>query len=426
MLTDANIIATNISKGNYLFNPANRLRFDNELAAKSNEGGYRIIVFNSACNVVNDSNKTDIGKTYLIPEVINTLTKKDNTGLRRNERVIYAAASILNTASDKIGAVLVVSSADEIYSAIEEIEHKLFILIIVTCILLVVLVFFISQLIIEPLKKILRVIEKMSMGYLNQRIDIKSHDEFFELAKAFNAMTEKLEQVDKTRGEFVSNVSHELKTPLSAIKVLSESMLTQDSIPQEIYKEFLSDINSEIDRMTNIVNDLLTLVKLDQNHKAINVSRFSLNKMLENIVKRLNPLAIKKQIHLEFSCDGEYEIDGDEMKLTLAISNLVDNGIKYTAVSGNVLVKLTADNQNYYITVADNGIGINEAEQSKIFDRFYRTDKTRDRETGGTGLGLAITRSAIMLHNGNIDVKSDNGTTFIVTLPQIIRRTEIL
>lgn len=414
LLTDANIIATNIA--NYM-NDKNK--FDYEIEKKSEEGGYRIIVFDTMGTVINDSNKSDIGKIYIIPEVIDTLKKKDHTVLRKNERRFYSCASILNQKSEKIGAVLIVSSAEEIFSVLDEIRKKLFLITIFTCAIIFVLAFFIANLIMEPLKKILAVLEKISAGQLDQRIEIKNKNEFAQLASSFNKMTNKLAQIENTREEFVSNVSHELKTPLSAIKVLTESMLNEKDIPIDIYREFLSDINSEIDRMTNIVNDLLTLVKLDKKRFPLNISDTNLNNILENIIKRLMPLADKKNIELEFNYNKNIILQADEMKLSLAISNLIDNGIKYTPSGGKVKINIDSDENFAYITVQDNGIGINESEQEKIFERFYRIDKTRDRETGGTGLGLSITNSTIIMHNGNIKLTSDEGlgTTFVITIP---------
>jgi len=232
-------------------------------------------------------------------------------------------------------------------------------------------------------------------------------------------MAQKLEIVENTREEFVSNVSHELKTPLSAIKVLSESILIQESVPVETYREFLQDITTEVDRMTDIVNSLLNLVKLDQMENIFNFEQVDINVLLEDIVKRLSPLASQKGINLILKEEKQVAISADNVKLWLAISNIIENGIKYTPPGGEVKVIVDADHQNAFITVSDTGIGIAEEEQPKIFDRFYRTDKTRDRETGGTGLGLSITHSTVMLLKGSIKLtsKEGEGSTFLVRLP---------
>ena len=221
------------------------------------------------------------------------------------------------------------------------------------------------------------------------------------------------------RQDFTANVSHELKTPLSSVKVLSESILLQEDVPKEMYVEFLHDITSEVDRMTAIINDLLTLVKLDQKEIPLNFKETNLTQMMTDIIKRLQPMADAKHISLQWDASKEIHAEADEMKLSLAISNLVDNAVKYTPEEGTVKVSLDADHQNVFISVADTGIGIPEDEVNRIFERFYRVDKTRDRETGGTGLGLSITHSTIMMHKGSIKVnsKEEEGTTILVRIP---------
>lgn len=419
LLYQANKIAGSIQKENYLIDESKSAIFEKELEEKSKEESIRILVVDNKGIVVNDSNKTEIGKTYLVPEVVVALDGKDEANLRKEEGVVYASAYIENENSEKIGVVLLISSFDDVNNLIYEISQKWFLITIGISIIIGLIVFFTTQIFIGPLKNILKIIQRITEGQLHQRILIKGHNEFSQLGTAFNNMTEKLETVESSRQEFVSNVSHELKTPLSSIKVLSESILLQSDMPIEMYKEFLQDISSEIDRMTNIINDLLSLVKLDHKEAGLNIKETDINKMAEEILKRLYPLAEKKNIELFYESNKNMIIDADEVKLSLAVSNLVENGIKYTPNNGMVKLIVDGDHQNCFISVQDTGIGINEEEQGKIFNRFYRVDKTRDRETGGTGLGLAITHSAVLLHNGSIKVisKENNGATFVVRLP---------
>ncbi|MDE6182374.1 MAG: HAMP domain-containing histidine kinase, partial [Eubacteriales bacterium] len=161
------------------------------------------------------------------------------------------------------------------------------------------------------------------------------------------------------------------------------------------------------------------LVKLDYKEAGLVIEETNLNYMLEDIIKMVGPLAEQKNIEITTEFLKNVVVDADEMKLSLAISNLVENAIKYTCPEGSVKVILDSDHQNAFITVQDTGIGISEEEQGKIFNRFYRVDKTRDRETGGTGLGLSITHSAVLLHKGSIKVssKEGKGSTFVVRIP---------
>ncbi len=425
VLYQANTIAGNIQKTGYLTDKTKQPQLAQDIEQRGIEENCRIIVVDERGYAVADTNGMVVGRMFIVPEILVALAGRDEANLRREEEAIYASAYIESADSRKIGAVLVISSFSEVYQLIGEITNQWLLVTLFILIIVISLVIFMSQMIFGPIKNVLDTIRRISAGQLHQRIEIKGKNEFTELGEAVNTMTKRLEEVDQSRQEFVSNVSHELKTPLSSIKVLSESLLLQENVPEEMYKEFLQDITSEVDRMTDIVSDLLALVRNDPSEARITVADVDINKMLRDIVKRLSPLAADKDIDLSFHAAKDVTLKGDEVKLSLAISNLVDNGIKYTPDGGSVSVSLDADNKDCFITVQDSGIGIAEDEQSKVFDRFYRVDKTRDRETGGTGLGLAITHSVIMLHNGSVQIISgeDKGSTFIVRIP--LERKEV-
>ena len=203
------------------------------------------------------------------------------------------------------------------------------------------------------------------------------------------------------------------------MKVLSDSLLSQEGMPEEIYREFLGDITTEIERMTQIINDLLSMVKLDQNTANIIISNISINDLIEQLLKRLRPIAGKRNIELIFESFRPVMADVDEVKLSMALNNLIENAIKYNYDDGWVKVTLNADHKFFYVTVQDSGVGIPEDSLDSVFERFFRVDKARSRATGGTGLGLAITRSVILLHRGSIKVysKEKEGTTFTVRIP---------
>lgn len=205
------------------------------------------------------------------------------------------------------------------------------------------------------------------------------------------------------------------------MKVLADSLLTQDQVPIELYQEFMGDIAKEIDRENDIINDLLTLVKMDKTAQNLNISQVNINDLLELILKRLRPIAEKKQVEIVLESFRPVTAEVDEVKLTLAISNLVENAIKYNHDEGWVHVSLNADHKYFYVKVSDSGIGIPKEDQGHVFERFYRVDKSHSREIGGTGLGLAITRNAVIMHRGSIKVYSEpeEGTTFTVRIPLI-------
>ncbi|MCD8216051.1 MAG: HAMP domain-containing histidine kinase [Clostridiales bacterium] len=419
LLYQANKLAGTIKSNNYLTDPALSVKFSNDLDEKSTELSARIIVLDKDSVVIADTNRSETDKILIIPEVLDALQGSATVNLREDTGKIYTSAGIDDQDGQILGAILLVYGSNEIYEMLASLSHDWLFLTIFISIIIAVIVYITSSRIIKPLSRLVDSIGKIADGDLRERVDVKNKNEIGVLGNAINIMAEKLESEDSSRSEFVSNVSHELKTPLSSIKVLSESILLQDTAPEEMYKEFLQDINSEIDRMTNIINDLLSLVKLDNRESGLNLKETNLRKMLIGIMKTLYPLAKVKDIELTLEADKDIVIEADETKLSLAISNLIDNAIKYTPAEGVVKVTLENDHQNAFISVMDTGIGISEEEQPKIFNRFYRTDKTRDRETGGTGLGLAITHSTVLLHSGSIKVlsKEGSGATFIVRLP---------
>lgn len=251
------------------------------------------------------------------------------------------------------------------------------------------------------------------------QLELKSYSELDMIADSFNHVLGQLQKLEDSRQEFVSNVSHELKTPITSMKVLADSLLGQEEVPAELYREFLVDINDEIERENKIITDLLSLVKMDKTSSELNIESVSINDLLDVILKRIHPIADKRNIELIYESFRPVSAEVDEVKLSLAINNIIENAVKYNYDGGWVKVSLNADHKYFYIKVSDSGVGIPEDAQDNIFERFYRVDKARSRDTGGTGLGLAITRNAILLHRGAIKVysKEQEGTTFTVRIP---------
>ncbi len=331
LLSQANILSGKISASHYLYDNTKWSQFNEEIRQMSNKENFRIIVIDSSGIVVNDSSRQDIGKTYLVQEVIEALDNKD-VSRQQEDGIIYVAVSILDEYSNKIGVVLISALSDDMSATVGEIRKQSNMLLAIIAIMVAILMYFATKLFTEPLKKVLGVIIKMSEGHFDQRIDIKGirHNEIADLAVACNNMAERLEQVDTSRQNFVSNVSHELKTPLSSIKVLSESIL---------------------------------LVKLDQKEIPITFVKAELNQIIIDIIKRMKPLANAKDIELNYILlKQEVFADIDKTKFILAISNLVENAIKYTAEYGKITVTLDCDHQNLFLSVSDTGIGIAEEE----------------------------------------------------------------
>jgi len=416
----SNQMASIVAGGNYMDEAAMRgiinIQIDN--AAESHTS--RIIVVDVMAMVLFDSFSLYDGNTLAGAGIRHALGGEQHSATP-DSRTITEIAPVFDEENAVVGAVMVTHSITGLDVLIDDVNGLTMGFILLMGAIVAIVVMLIGQWFIRPMRLILSATQKISEGQLEERISLKTKDEFSELGLAINDMTDKLAKVEEARQEFVSNVSHELKTPLSSIKVLSESLVHQDNVEEAVYKEFLTDINSEVDRMTNIVNELLTLVRLDETELPLNISVFDLNWILVSVIKRLRPLAEQREVSMEFTELRQINIEADEMKISLAISNLVENAIKYNYTGGHVKVILDADHKSAFITVIDSGAGISEENQTNVFTRFFRVDKGRGREpgSGGTGLGLAITHKTILLHKGSIKLasKEEEGSTFTVRIP---------
>ena len=291
--------------------------------------------------------------------------------------------------------------------------------ILILFVIIALLACVIGNYIIKPFYRLKKIINSKHDDELIEYDRKNSYEELDEIIGEFNKVIEKQNTLEASRQEFVSNVSHELKTPLTSIKVLAESLTLQDDVPNEIYKEFMEDISTEVERENKIINDLLELVKLDKKEAKLEIQLVDMNNFIEIILKRLKVIADINKVELIFESMREVQVEIDEVKISLAISNLIENAIKYNNEDGEVRVILDADHQYAIIKVADNGIGINEEDISHLFERFFRVDKSHSKDIEGTGLGLSITKNIVVMHRGDIEVESklDEGTTFTVKLP---------
>lgn len=380
--------------------------------------GERMIILNDSARVIQDSSKTKVGKYLINDEVLRALSGQNV--VERDGAYVRIAVPVTDQDGETVqGAVYVFSTMDKLMDSINSVQMTIILWTSVIALILFILYVGWIMNVTKPIQQIVVWLGRMANGHLDVKPQQEYNNEYQQIVESVQDVTRELIEMDASRKAFVSNVSHELKTPLSSIKVLTESLLLQDSVPEEIYKEFLQDINGEIDRQNSIITDLLTLVRLDESEKSMNVNKHSLNDMAEDILKRLRPLAAKKNVELVLDNVREVMLECDEMKLTMALSNIIENGIKYNVEEGRVIVRIDSDFRNAKITVSDTGIGIEEEHYSKLFDRFYRVDKARDRGAGGTGLGLSIVKQIILLHHGTISVESTTGegTSFYVTIP---------
>ena len=225
-------------------------------------------------------------------------------------------------------------------------------------------------------------------------------------------------RLDSVRRDFVANISHELKTPIGGISILAEA-LAEGSNDPDLVKNFSERIQIEITRLSHLVQEIINLSRIQDQNTMQNSEMVSLNKIIEEAIYQSKIRSEKRQIDVNFASDQEVEFFGDRKQLVMAFSNLIENAINYSPERTSVKVVLTKNEDVAEIAVSDQGVGIAEADLERIFERFYRVDSARSRETGGTGLGLSIVKHVISNHGGDIQVWSVPGTgsTFTVLLP---------
>jgi signal transduction histidine kinase len=383
----------------------------------------RIVVVNNTLNIVEDTYGLYDSNRYLVSrEVIQSFNgNSSKIHDKENDYLILTQPITYTTKEHKVivGVVVMNSSTKDIEGILSDMGQRAIIFLLTIAMFIVVFAIYISGRLTKPLTDVVNSIDRLTEGYMDEEVSIKGYYEIEKISDSFNKMISRMQKIENSRQEFVSNVSHELKTPITSIKVLADSLLAQDNTPVELYREFLLDITEEIERENKIINDLLSLVKLNKTAGDMNISSININELLEQILKRLRPIAMNQNVEMIFESFRPVMAEVDEVKISLAISNLIENAIKYNTQDGWVRVSLNADHKYLFIKVSDSGIGIPEDVQDVIFERFYRVDKARSRESGGTGLGLAITRSVIQMHRGAIKVysKEDEGTTFNVRVP---------
>lgn len=426
------IIANHLLTYNYLQDTSSEV-INAELNQISNLYDGRVLIIGSNFKVIKDTYGISEGKTIISEEVIKCFKGESTTYYDDEDGFIEMTIPITETATNlkegeapsQIKGVLLSSiSTDTIALTISILQRKAFVLEAVMTILILVMSLLISKFLITPFHKVTKAINEVKEGFSDEAISVPDYEETEHIVDAFNNVLRRMRTLDNSRQEFVSNVSHELKTPLTSMKVLADSLIMQKEVPNELYQEFMRDIAQEIDRENRIINDLLTLVKLDKTDGELNIESVDINALLELLMKRLRPIARQQNIEVILESNRMVQASVDEVKMTLALSNLVENAIKYNRKNGWVRVVLDADHQFFTVRIEDSGIGIPQEAMEHIYERFYRVDKSHSREIGGNGLGLAITRNIILMHRGTIQVSSveEEGTIFMVKVPLLYNK----
>lgn len=417
--SQAKLLASQIVANNYLQDTSSK-NITTQLDQLSTIYDGRVMLIDSSFTIVKDTYALDEQKTILSEEVMQAYNGETVQKYDADNHYIEMTFPMHDeSGKNVIGVMLVSVSTDSIAATLAILKQYALMIQFLVAVIVVIAGFAVSTAFVRPFRRLTKSIKDVQDGYEADFISVNSYSETETMSAACDEMLRRLQTLDESCQEFVSNVSHELKTPLTSMKVLADSLMGQEDIPVVLYREFMTDIGAEIDRENKIINDLLSLVKMDKSAGNINITSVQINELLERIMKRLRPIAQKQNVELVMESFRPVVAEVDEVKLTLALTNLIENAIKYNNPDGWVHVSLNADHQNFFVTVEDNGIGIPKEAQNRIFERFYRVDKSHSREIGGTGLGLAIARNAIIMHRGAIKVHSmeGEGTTFTVRIP---------
>ncbi len=414
------ILRANLDSEDYLNNLDSEV-VNSELALLSNVYNGRIMIIDEDFKVVTDTFDLDRGKTSVSREVVSCFeTGKGATQYDDRNAYIIMTFPIETNKAVK-GVMLISVSTNEIAQNARLLENRGLTVTVGVSLVVLILGYFLAGILVRPFMRVTHAIEDVTDGYQDEAISVPDYTETVQITTAFNQMLSRVRAMDSSRQDFVSNVSHELKTPLTSMKVLADSLNGQDNLPVEIYKEFMQDITQEIDRMNLTIQDLLTMVRLDKKAAVLNIEKTDVGWIIESIIKRLRPIADKRNISIAFNKVVPVVAEVDASKLELALSNLIENAVKYNVDDGWVRVTLDSDRKYFYVMVSDSGVGIPEEEQEHIYERFYRGDKSHSTTIEGTGLGLAITKSVIVLLRGVIKVnsKEGEGTTFQVRIPLV-------
>ena len=379
----------------------------------------RLTVTDHAGKILYDTtNPRYIGSFALFPEVVDALgCNKVFTWYYRNSTVESRVAVPIMSYGNLIGCVYMMEYDTNQGALIATLEQNIFAITLVLEIFVVIFSVAFSQVFSRRLRRILSSIRIIRSGDYSHKVFMGGHDELTYLGNEFNDLTDRLHDSQKTQRQFVSDASHELKTPLASIKLLADSIL-QNDMDVETAREFVADIGDEADRLTRMSEKLLSLSKVDSEYGP-NREIVYIAPTVRRVTRMLRGVARKNNITLRQDLTNDCSILILEDDLYQIIFNLVENGIKYNTAGGTLTVSLRRDEENAIIEVSDTGMGIPADAVEHIFERFYRVDKARSRQSGGSGLGLAIVRDTVNRNDGEIHVNSTpgKGTTFTVVFP---------
>lgn len=399
------------------------LRFEDIVSRSLAGTSIRGVITNNSYTVLYDTNGEAgmIGKVFMRSVLKRALDgeQADSVFDADSGRTITVAVPV-ESGAEIIGGVYLAENVSSISDTIKVIKTSLIVFCVLIVFVLGMLSMGISYFITQPFSEFTEAARAISKGDFSRRASVKGLDEIAQMGQALNYMCDELNALDEKRRNFVSDVSHELKTPMAGIKLLCDTLVETENPGMDTVREFLGDMSEEIDRLTRLINRLLTLSRLDSG-AGRSLSDVDICALCAGVVRGIGKLSAEKGIVPELDSENPEKlvIMADYDKIYEAVYNIVDNAVKYTPEGGRVIVRVRGAAQGCVIEVEDSGPGIPDEEKTKVFDRFYRLDDSRARDTGGTGLGLAISMEAVRLHGGDIEVRDaeGGGSVFSITLP---------
>lgn len=383
----------------------------------------RILVTDAAGKVLYDTRESDgaVGDYALYTEVVQALLGNDAfTCSYRSGAFRSRAASPVLYQNRIIGAVYAYQYDVGQAALLQGFQNNIRNLSMIVSAMVLAVSFVLSRALTGKISELLSAIRQVREGAYSHRAVVRGHDEITQIGYEFNRLTDRLQTTEDVRRRFVSDASHELKTPLAAIRLLTDSILQTENIDLATTREFVADIGQEADRLSRISEDLLRLTRLDSGVFAP-PSEVDVGPVLEQVLRMMDLVAEERQVALHCDTAEPCRVLATKDELHQVIYNLVDNAVKYSHDGGQVWVSLRRDKGQAVLTVADNGVGIPEEDLPRIFQRFYRVDKARSRAAGGTGLGLSIVQDTVENRGGTVEAanRPQGGAVFTVYWPLV-------
>lgn len=386
--------------------------------------GTRVLVTDASARILYDSSTLDnrLGDWALMGEVAAALRGHDASRCEYRDGAILTRAAVpVMYHGMTLGAVYLYEHDAEQAQVLLSIVANLRYISIVICVVALVLVLLLSKTLTRNTVRLLSAIRRVREGEYSHRVESLGKDEMAQLADEFNQLTHRLQTTEEARRRFVSDASHELKTPLASIRLLTDSILQNDSVDMDTVREFVADIGEEADRLTRISEHLLALTRLDAGEERP-VEPVELGAVAGKVAHLLTPLARTARVELKLRVEPACALLATEDDIYQVAFNLMENAVKYNLPGGQVEVEVFRREDKVVLTVTDTGLGIPEEDMPKIFERFYRVDKARSRAAGGTGLGLSIARDTARVHGGDITAGPNpnrRGTRFAAEFPAL-------